>query len=99
MSVSFKWQVKVLRQEAVIINKLGLHARASARLTQLASSFKCDVMMSRDNRRVNAKSIMGVMMLAAAKGMTVSIETNGVDEAEAMQALVKLINDYFGEGE
>lgn len=99
MSVSFKWQVKVLHQEAVIINKLGLHARASAKLTQLASSFKCDVMMSRNNRRVNAKSIMGVMMLAAAKGMTISIETNGVDEAEAMQALLKLINDYFGEGE
>ena len=99
MSVSFKWQVKVLRQEAVIINKLGLHARASAKLTQLASSFKCDVMLSRNNRRVNAKSIMGVMMLAAAKGMTISIETNGVDEAEAMQALLKLINDYFGESE
>lgn len=89
----------MLQQEVTIINKLGLHARASAKLTQLASSFKCDVMMSRDNRRVNAKSIMGVMMLAAAKGMTVSIETNGADEAEAMQALVKLINDYFGEGE
>jgi phosphocarrier protein HPr len=89
----------MLRQDMLIINKLGLHARASAKLTQLASSFKCDVMMSRDNRRVNAKSIMGVMMLAAAKGTTVSIETDGVDEAEAMQALVKLVNDYFGEGE
>ena len=91
--------LKMLQQDVLIINKLGLHARASAKLTQLASSFKCEVMMSRDNRRVNAKSIMGVMMLAAAKGMTVSIETNGADEAEAMQALVKLINDYFGEGE
>jgi phosphocarrier protein HPr len=82
-----------------IINKLGLHARASARLTQLASSFKCEVMLSRNNRRVNAKSIMGVMMLAAAKGTTIVIETNGEDESEAMQALLKLINDYFGEGE
>jgi phosphocarrier protein HPr len=87
------------QQEVQIINKLGLHARASARLTQLASSFKCEVMLSRNNRRVNAKSIMGVMMLAAAKGTTIVIETNGEDESEAMQALVKLINDYFGEGE
>lgn len=99
MNVSFKWQAEVLHQDVLIINKLGLHARASAKLTQLASRFKCDVMMSRNNRRVNAKSIMGVMMLAAAKGMTITIETNGVDEAEAMQELVKLINDYFGEGE
>jgi phosphocarrier protein HPr len=89
----------VLQQDVIIINKLGLHARASAKLTQLATSFKCEVMMSRDNRRVNAKSIMGVMMLAAAKGMTINIETSGVDEKEAMQALLKLINDYFGEGE
>ena len=87
------------QQEVQIINKLGLHARASAKLTQLASSFKCEVMLSRNNRRVNAKSIMGVMMLAAAKGTTINIETNGENEAEAMQALVKLINDYFGEGE
>jgi phosphocarrier protein HPr len=89
----------MLQQDVLIINKLGLHARASAKLTQLAASFKCEVMMSRNNRRVNAKSIMGVMMLAAAKGTTISIETNGVDEAEAMQALLELINDYFGEGE
>jgi len=89
----------MLQQDVLIINKLGLHARASAKLTQLATGFKCEVMMSRNNRRVNAKSIMGVMMLAAAKGSTISIETNGEDEAEAMQALVKLINDYFGEGE
>ena len=89
----------MLHQNILIINKLGLHARASAKLTQLASSFKCDVMLSRNNRRVNAKSIMGVMMLAAAKGTTIGIETNGADEDEAMQALVKLINDYFGEGE
>ncbi len=87
------------QQDAQIINKLGLHARASAKLTQLASSFKCEVKMTRNNRRVDAKSIMGVMMLAAAKGTTIVIETNGEDEAEAMQALLKLINDYFGEGE
>ncbi len=89
----------MLQQDIEIINKLGLHARASAKLTQLAGSFKCEVMMSRNNRRVNAKSIMGVMMLAASKGTTVNIETNGPDEAEAMQALRALINDYFGEGE
>jgi phosphocarrier protein len=89
----------MLQQDAPIINKLGLHARASAKLTQLASSFKSEVMLSRNNRRVNAKSIMGVMMLAAAKGTTINIETNGPDEAEAMQALQALISDYFGEGE
>jgi len=88
-----------MQQDAVIINKLGLHARASAKLTQLASSFKCEVMLSRNNRRVNAKSIMGVMMLAAAKGTTISIETLGEDETAAMQAIVQLIGDYFGEGE
>ena len=87
------------QQDVLIINKLGLHARASAKLTQLASSFKCEVMLSRGNRRVNAKSIMGVMMLAAAKGTTINIETNGEDEAGAMRALLALINDYFGEGE
>jgi phosphocarrier protein len=87
------------QQDALIINKLGLHARASAKLTQLSSSFKCEVMLSRNNRRVNAKSIMGVMMLAAAKGTTINIETNGADEVEAMQALQNLIGDYFGEGE
>ncbi len=89
----------MLQQDVLIINKLGLHARASAKLTQLASGFKCDVMLSRNNRRVNAKSIMGVMMLAAAKGTTINIETNGEGEGEAMQALVNLVNDYFGEGE
>jgi len=87
------------QQAAQIINKLGLHARASAKFTQLASKYKCSVMLSRNNRRVNAKSIMGVMMLAAAKGTTIDIETDGEDEAEAMQALLDLINDYFGEGE
>ena len=89
----------MLQQDALIINKLGLHARASAKLTQLASSFKCEVMLSRNDRRVNAKSIMGVMMLAAGKGATIGIEINGEDEAEAMRAIVNLINDYFGEGE
>ncbi|MFM2407396.1 MAG: hypothetical protein RL358_138 [Pseudomonadota bacterium] len=87
------------QQDVLIINKLGLHARASAKLTQLASSFKCEVMLTRNTRRVNAKSIMGVMMLAAAKGVTIGIETNGENEEAAMQALVALINDYFGEGE
>ena len=87
------------QQDMLIINKLGLHARASAKLTQLASSFKCEVMLTRNTRRVNAKSIMGVMMLAAAKGATIGIETNGEGEEAAMQALVHLINDYFGEGE
>lgn len=88
-----------MQQDALIINKLGLHARASAKLTQLAGGFKCEVMLTRNNRRVNAKSIMGVMMLAAAKGTTISIETIGEDEAAAMQAILALINDYFGEGE
>jgi len=86
------------QQKVVIINKLGLHARASAKLTQLASNYKCEVMLSRNNRRVNAKSIMGVMMLAASKGTTIVIETNGEDEIEAMRALLELINDCFGEG-
>ena len=89
----------MLRQDALIINKLGLHARASAKLTQLASGFKCEVMLSRNSRRVNAKSIMGVMMLAAAKGTTIGIEIDGEDEADAMQAILNLINDRFGEGE
>jgi len=87
------------QQDAQIINKLGLHARASAKLTQLASQYPCEVWLSRNGRRVNAKSIMGVMMLAAAKGSTISIETTGDKEQEAMTALVALINDYFGEGE
>jgi phosphocarrier protein len=87
-----------MQQDALIINKLGLHARASAKLTQLAGSFKCEVMLSRNTRRVNAKSIMGVMMLAAAKGATIGIETIGEDEEAAMTAILALINDYFGEG-
>ena len=89
----------MLQQETLIINKLGLHARASAKLTQLASRFPCEVWLSRAGRRVNAKSIMGVMMLAAAKGSTISIETNGEKEQEAMDALLALIGDCFGEGE
>ena len=85
--------------EVEITNKLGLHARASAKLTQLAGKFQSEVWMSRNGRRVNAKSIMGVMMLAAARGTTVTIETSGPDEEEAMAALLALINDRFGESE
>lgn len=87
------------KQDAQIINTLGLHARASAKLTQLASQYPCEVWMSRNGKRINAKSIMGVMMLAAGKGSAIAIETNGEREKEAMNALVALINDYFGEGE
>ncbi len=82
-----------------ISNKLGLHARASAKLTKLAGSFACEVWMSKGERRVNAKSIMGVMMLAAGIGSTVVVETNGADEQAAMNALLALIHDKFGEGE
>ncbi len=89
----------MLKQEALIINKLGLHARASAKLTQLASQYPCEVWLTRNTRRINAKSIMGVMMLAASKGSTISIETDGEQEQEAMTAILALINDYFGEGE
>ena len=89
----------MLQQDIEIINKLGLHARASAKLTQLASSFKSAVQISRNGRSVNAKSIMGVMMLAASKGSTIHLEIEGPDESEAMQALVALIGDRFGEGE
>ncbi|MDP1536294.1 MAG: HPr family phosphocarrier protein [Burkholderiales bacterium] len=89
----------MLQQEAEIINKLGLHARASAKLTQIASGYASQVWLSRNGRRVNAKSIMGVMMLAAAKGSKIVIETEGTDEAAAMQALQNLIADRFGEGE
>ncbi len=89
----------MLTQETQIINKLGLHARACAKLTQLAGKFSCEVWMMKGERRVNAKSIMGVMMLAAGKGSMVTLETNGADEEEAMAALLALIADYFGEGE
>ncbi len=87
------------QRELEIVNKLGLHARASAKLTQLASRFKSQVFLSRSGRRVNAKSIMGVMMLAAAKGATVTLETEGEDEGEAMEALAALVAGRFGEGE
>ncbi len=89
----------MLQREAEIINKLGLHARASAKLTQLAGRFKSNVWLTRNGKRVNAKSIMGVMMLAAAKGATIDIETDGPDEAAAMQALTELIANCFEEGE
>ncbi len=89
----------MLQQDAEILNKLGLHARASAKLTQIAGSYGCEVWLSRNGRRVNAKSIMGVMMLAAAKGSKIVIETDGNDETAAMQALQNLIADRFGEGE
>lgn len=86
-------------KEVEIVNKLGLHARASAKLTKLASQFKCEVWATKNNRRVNAKSIMGVMTLAANKGSRLQIETTSDDEVEAMAALVALVEDYFGEGE
>ena len=87
------------QREIEIQNKLGLHARAAAKLTQTAAKFVADVWLSRNGRRVNAKSIMGVMMLAAAKGSTTVIETEGADEANAMQALVQLVAERFGEDE
>ena len=87
------------RIEAEIINKLGLHARASAKLTQLAGSFPCEVWMERGSRRINAKSIMGVMMLAAGKGATVIIDTEGERAEEALQAMLGLIANKFGESE
>lgn len=87
------------QREVTIRNKLGLHARASAKLTNLAGQFKSEVWITRNSRRVNAKSIMGVMMLAASQGVTLAIETVGKDEIEAMEALVKLIDGRFGENE
>jgi phosphocarrier protein len=89
----------MIKTSATISNKLGLHARASAKLTKLAGSFFCEVWISRGERRVNAKSIMGVMMLAAGLGATVELETNGVDEQAAMDALLAMMADKFGEGE
>jgi len=86
-------------ENTTIINKLGLHARASAKLTKLAGSFPCEVWLSKGERRVNAKSIMGVMMLAAGVGSQVTLETVGDQEQEAMQALLELMADKFGEGE
>ena len=89
----------MIKKNTTISNKLGLHARASAKLTKLAGSFPCEVWMSRGERRVNAKSIMGVMMLAAGIGCEVTLETDGEREQEAMGALLALVNDKFGEGE
>ncbi len=89
----------MLQQDVEITNKLGLHARASAKLSQIANQFQSEVNLGRNGNKVNAKSIMGVMMLAAAKGTTIAIETEGPDEADAMHAVLSLINDKFGEGE
>ena len=89
----------MIKTSATISNKLRLHARASAKLTKLAASFPCEVWISRGERRVNAKSIMGVMMLAAGLGATLELETNGVDEEAAMDALLAMMADKFGEGE
>jgi phosphocarrier protein HPr len=89
----------MIKTTTTISNKLGLHARASAKLTKLAGSFPCDVWMSRGDRRVNAKSIMGVMMLAAGMGSQVEIEVDGEQEQQAMEALLALVADKFGEGE
>lgn len=89
----------MITNTVTISNKLGLHARASAKLTKLAGSHQCEVWMARGERRINAKSIMGVMMLAAGLGSEVQVETNGADEQACMDALLALINDKFGEGE
>lgn len=89
----------MIKTPITISNKLGLHARASAKLTKLAGSFPCEVWMSKGERRINAKSIMGVMMLAAGIGSELEMETDGAQEQEAMDALVALINDKFGEGQ
>jgi phosphocarrier protein HPr len=89
----------MIKTNITISNRLGLHARASAKLTKLAGSFQSDVFMSRNGRRVNAKSIMGVMMLAAGYGAEIEVETSGPDEQVAMDGLLAMINDKFGEGE
>lgn len=89
----------MITKDVEIINKLGLHARASTKLTQTASQFASEIWVSRNGRRVNAKSIMGVMMLAAAKGSFITLEANGADEQAAIDGLSALIADYFGEGE
>ena len=89
----------MIKKNTTISNKLGLHARASAKLTKLAGSFPCEVWLARGDRRVNAKSIMGVMMLAAGLGAEITLETSGEREQEAMDALLALIDDKFGEGE
>lgn len=89
----------MIKTTVTISNKLGLHARASAKLTKLASSFPCEIFLTRNDRRVNAKSIMGVMMLAAGLGTDVELECDGNREEDATKALLALINDKFGEGE
>jgi phosphocarrier protein len=89
----------MIQQELQIINKLGLHARASAKFTQLAAKYKSEVWLTRNGRRINAKSIMGVMMLAAGMGAKVTLEADGADEQACIEALVALVNDRFGEGE
>ena len=89
----------MIKTRTTISNKLGLHARASAKLTKVAGSFPCDIYMSRGERRINAKSIMGVMMLAAGIGTEVELEVSGEREQEAMDALLALIADKFGEGQ
>jgi len=89
----------MLKQTTTVINKLGLHARASAKLTKIAGTYPCQVWVSKGERRVNAKSIMGVMMLAAGIGSEIEIETDGDQEAQAMDALLALLADKFGEGE
>ena len=87
------------QREVEIVNKLGLHARASAKLTQLAAKFESDVQVMRNDRKVNAKSIMGVMMLAAGKGSKITVEISGPDEEQAMDAISKLVGECFGEGQ
>lgn len=99
MSCIFIQDLTVQNREIEILNKLGLHARAAAKLTRLAGQFQSEVWLSRNGRKVNAKSIMGVMMLAANKGSILGIETTGKDEAEAMLALIDLVSNYFGESE
>ena len=89
----------MIKTTTIISNKLGLHARASAKLTKLAGSFPCEVFLSKGERRINAKSIMGVMMLAAGKGTSVVLETDGDQEQEAQTAILALMDDKFGEGE
>jgi phosphocarrier protein HPr len=89
----------MLTENVEIVNVLGLHARASAKLTQLASQFESEVWLTRDQKRVNAKSIMGVMMLAASKGTVLELEVSGPDESDAMNAIKALVADKFSEGE
>jgi len=99
LPLKIKTVESMIKTSTTISNKLGLHARASAKLTKLAGSFPCEVWISKGERRVNAKSIMGVMMLAAGLGAEVELETEGAQEQEAMDALLALISDKFGEGE